>query len=107
MKPLIITTTEQVPGREIGEILGLVEGTTIQTRHLGTHILAALRTLVGGEVKGYVKIIAAAREEATNRMVAEAQALGADAIIGMRYSTSQVMSGAAEILAYGTAVKLR
>ena len=106
MKKLIVTTTENVPGREVREILGMVQGTTIQTRHLGTHIVAALQALVGGEVKGYVKAISVAREQATDRMVAEAQELGADAIICARYSTAQVMSGAAEILAYGTAVKL-
>lgn len=104
---MIITTTEHVPGREVAQILGLVKGNTIQTRHLGSHVVAALKSLVGGEVKGYVKALTTAREEATARMLEEAGVLGADAIICMRYSTSQVMSGAAEILVYGTAVKLR
>lgn len=106
-KNIIITTTEIVPGREILGILGLVKGSTVQTRHIGSHIVAGLMTLVGGEVRGYVKAVATAREEATGRMMEEAKALGADAIVCMRFSTSQIMNGAAEILAYGTAVKLR
>lgn len=106
-RDILITTTEGVAGREVAQALGLVKGNTIQTRHVGSHIVAALRTLVGGEVKGYVVAVTAAREEATARMVEEAHGLGADAIICARYSTSQIMNGAAEILAYGTAVKLR
>lgn len=104
---MIITTTETIVGREIAQVLGLVKGNTVQTRHIGSHIVAGLTTIVGGEVKGYVTAITKAREEATSRMIEEAQALGADAIICMRYSTSQIMNGAAEILAYGTAVKLK
>lgn len=106
-KDMLMTTTEQVAGKEVAEVLGLVDGNTIQTRHLGTHIVAALTTLVGGEVKGYVRAVSTAREEATGRMVEKASALGADAIICVRYSTSQVMNGGAEILVYGTAVKFR
>lgn len=104
---ILISTTEAISGREVGQVLGLVKGNTVQTRHIGSHIVAGLTTIVGGEVKGYVKAITMAREEATDRMVAEAVALGADAIICMRYSTSQIMGGAAEILAYGTAVKFK
>jgi uncharacterized protein YbjQ (UPF0145 family) len=104
---MIITTTEKIEGREIAEILGLVKGNTVQTRHIGSHIVAGLTSIVGGEVKGYVIAITKAREEATTRMLEEAQSLGADAIVGMRYSTSQIMNGAAEVLAYGTAVKLK
>ncbi|HEY1037020.1 MAG TPA: YbjQ family protein [Candidatus Paceibacterota bacterium] len=104
---IILATTESVPGRETAQILGLVKGSTVQTRHIGSHIVAGLTTIVGGEVTGYVKAVTAAREEATTRMVEEAKALGADAIVCMRYSTSQIMNGAAEILAYGTAVKLK
>jgi uncharacterized protein YbjQ (UPF0145 family) len=107
MKNMIITTTENIIGHETVEILGLVKGNTVQTRHIGSHILAGLTTIVGGEVTGYVKAITIAREEATNRMIAEAKVLGADAIVCMRYSTSQIMDGAAEILAYGTAVKIK
>lgn len=106
-KNIILTTIEVVPGREVAEVLGLVKGNTVQTRHIGSHIVAALTTVVGGEVKGYVKAITTAREEATDRMVEEAAALGADAIICVRYSTSQIMGGAAEILVYGTAVKFK
>ncbi|MDD4319565.1 MAG: YbjQ family protein [Candidatus Peribacteraceae bacterium] len=106
-KPVLITTTETVTGREIIEVLGIVQGNTVQTRHIGSHILAGLMTIVGGEVKGYVKAFSGAREEATERMVANARALGADAVVGMRYTSSQIMNGGAEILAYGTAVKLR
>lgn len=104
---ILIATTERIPGKEVAQILGLVKGNTIQTRHLGSHILAGLMTIVGGEVKGYVKALTLAREEATERMVEEARMMGADAIVCMRFSTSQVMNGSAEILAYGTAVKLR
>jgi uncharacterized protein YbjQ (UPF0145 family) len=106
-KNILITTTEHIPGREIGEILGLVKGNTVQTRHIGSHIVAGLTSVVGGEVKGYVKAITTAREEATDRMLADAHAVGADAVVCMRYSTSQIMNGAAEVLAYGTAVKLK
>lgn len=104
---MLVSTTEEIAGREIAQVLGLVRGNTVQTRHIGSHILAGLMTIVGGEVTGYVKAITTAREEATSRMLNEAQALGADAIVCMRYSTSQIMDGAAEVLAYGTAVKLR
>jgi uncharacterized protein YbjQ (UPF0145 family) len=103
---MLITTTEHVPNRQVGQILGLVKGNTIQTRHVGSDIVAGLKSIVGGEIKGYVKAFTAAREQATARMVEEANALGADAIICARYSTSQIMAGGAEILAYGTAVKL-
>lgn len=104
---MLITTTENIAGREIKEILGLVKGNTIQTRHIGSDIVAGLKSIVGGEIKGYVKAFTAAREEATERMTQEAQALGADAIVCARYSTSQIMAGGAEILAYGTAVTLK
>jgi uncharacterized protein YbjQ (UPF0145 family) len=107
MKPILITTTEHIAGKEVSETLGLVKGATVQTRHIGSHILAGLMVIIGGEVRGYVKAITAAREEATARMLKEAETLGADAIICTRFSTSQVMSGGAEILVYGTAVKLR
>jgi len=103
----MIVTTEEIVGREISEVLGLVKGSTVQTRHIGSHIIAGLMTLIGGEVKGYVKAVSDARDEATLRMLKEAHTLGADAVICMRFSTSQIMNGAAEILAYGTAVKLK
>lgn len=107
MDPIIpITTTEHIAGKEVAQTLGLVKGATIQTRHIGSHLLAGLKMIIGGEVRGYVKAVASAREEATTRMLKEAQSMGADAIICTRYSTSQIMSGGAEILVYGTAVKL-
>lgn len=103
---ILITTTEQVAGRQVTEVLGIVKGNTIQTRHIGSDIVAGLKSIIGGEIKGYVKAFSLAREEATNRMLEEAKALGADAVICTRYSTSQIIDGGAEILAYGTAVKL-
>lgn len=104
---MIIVSTETIAGREISEVLGLVKGSTVQTRHIGSHLMAGLMTLIGGEVKGYVKAISDARTESTARMLKEAEALGADAIVCVRYEGSQLMDGAAEILAYGTAVKLK
>lgn len=103
---MLVTTTECVPGREIREVLGVVKGNTIRARHLGSDIGATLKSLVGGEIKGYVKAVSAARDEAYERMVKEAEDLGADAVVNVRFTTSQIMDGAAEILAYGTAVKL-
>jgi len=103
---VLITTLESIPGRSIKEILGLVSGNTIRARWLGKDIMAALRTLVGGEVKEYTEMMSKARIIAIERMVDEARKMGADAILGVRLSTSMVMSGAAEIIAYGTAVKL-
>jgi len=106
-KKILMATTEVVPGREIGQILGLVKGNTIQSRHVGSDIVAGLKSIVGGEIKGYVKAFTAAREEATDRMMTEAAGMGADAVVCIRYTTSQIMTGAAEILAYGTAVKFK
>jgi uncharacterized protein YbjQ (UPF0145 family) len=107
MENIILVTTEAVPGRETVQALGLVKGNTVQTRHIGSDILSGLKSIIGGEIKGYVIAFTRAREEATERMLAEAEELGADAVICVRYSTSQIMNGAAEILAYGTAVKLK
>jgi len=103
---MIIVTTFEIKGRETTEVLGLVRGNTIRARHIGRDISAMLRNLVGGEVKDYTKMMAEAREQAMDRMVAEAESLGADAIVGIRFSTSFIMQGAAELLVYGTAVKL-
>lgn len=102
---MIIATVFEIPGRSIGNVLGLVRGNTIRARHVGSDIGAALKGVVGGEIKGYVKAMTDAREEALQRMTDEAEALGADAVVGVRFTTSNVMTGAAEILAYGTAVK--
>ena len=103
---MLIATTEQVEGRKVVETLGLVRGNTIRARHVGTDIVAGLRNIVGGEVTEYTKLMGEAREQALDRMVVEAEKLGADAIVGVRIATSMVAQGAAEILAYGTAVRL-
>jgi len=103
---MIISTLSEVPNRKIKEILGIVQGSTIRARWLGKDIMAALRTLVGGEIKEYTEMMSKARQLAIERMLEEAYALGADAVLGVRFSTSMVMSGAAEIIAYGTAVRL-
>jgi len=107
MTNLIITTTDTVPNKETGVILGLVRGNTIRARHLGSDIGAGLKSLIGGEIKGYVKAMTDAREEALSRMLKEAEELGADAVVGVRLTTSTIMAGAAEILAYGTAIKFK
>lgn len=104
---MLITNNDQIAGREVTETLGLVKGNTIRARNVGSDILAGLRNLVGGEVKGYTKMISDARDEALARMKEEAEAMEADAVINVRFTTSQVMSGSSEILAYGTAVKLK
>ena len=104
---ILITNTEEIAGKEITENLGLVKGNKIRARHIGNDIMAALRNIVGGEVKEYTKMISDTREDALKEMVKEAEKMGADAVVNVRFSTSQVMGGAAEILAYGTAVKLK
>ena len=103
---MIIVTAPQVPGEEISETLGLVRGSSIRTRHIGRDVIAMLRNIAGGEVHEYTKMLAEAREQAIDRMIEEAQLLDADAIISVRFQTSMVMSGAAEMLCYGTAVRL-
>ena len=100
-----LVSIESYPGKEI-EVLGLVKGTIVQTKNLGRDFMAGMKTLVGGEILGYTEMLNEARQIATKRMVDEADALGADAIIGVRYGSSQVMQGAAEVVAYGTAVKI-
>ncbi|UCF09258.1 MAG: YbjQ family protein [Thermoplasmata archaeon] len=102
---MLVTTTENVPGREVKEILGVVFGSCVQTKHLGKDIGAGLRTMVGGEAKGYTELVEEARRTAMERMIVQAKKLGADAIIGMRYTTTQTMAGAAELVAFGTAAK--
>lgn len=103
---MLLTTTETIPGKEY-EIVGLAKGSTIQSKHLGKDIGAGLRNIVGGEVKAYVEMMDEARDIATNRMIENAQQIGADAIVCVRYSTSAVMASAAEVMAYGTAVKFK
>ena len=97
-------TVENPPDFEIKECLGLVRGNTIRARHIGNDIIAGLKTIVGGEISEYTKMLAESREQSLDRMVQEAQKLGADAVVGIRFVTSPVMQGAAELLAYGTAV---
>ena len=103
---MLIVTTEYISGKEL-EMLGLVKGSTIQTKHLGKDITQSFKTLVGGELSAYTEMMNDARALATKRMVQEAAAMGADAIIGVRYGSAAVMQGAAEVFAYGTAVKFR
>lgn len=104
---MLVTTTENITGREIDQVLGITRGNVIRAKHVGTDIIASLRSLVGGEVTEYTKLMAEAREQAYDRMVQDARNMGADAIVGMRFTTSMVMAGSAEILAFGTAVKLK
>lgn len=103
---MILVTTETVPGRRIVESLGLVRGNTIRARHVGRDIIAGLRNITGGEIREYTKLMAESREQALDRMIGEAEQLGADAIVAVRFTTSMVMSTAAEILCFGTAVRL-
>lgn len=103
---MIVTMGDSVPGREVAEILGTVRGNTVRTRFFGRDIMAALRNLVGGEVPEYTKLMAEAREQAIDRMIADAETRGADAVICLRVTTSMIMGGSAELLAYGTAVRL-
>ena len=104
---MLITTQDNFVDHEIIETIGLVKGNTIRARHIGKDIMAGLRTLVGGEITEYTKMLAESREQATDRMIADAKSKGADGIVCARFTTSAVMQGAAELLAYGTAVKLK
>lgn len=101
---MIIVTSDKIPGKEIREVLGLVRGNTIRTRNIGRDILAGLKNIVGGEVTDYTKMMAESREQALDRMEESAKELGANAIVAVRFVTTSVMDGAAELLAYGTAV---
>lgn len=101
---MIVTTTSEIVGKRVVRTFGLVRGNTIRARHLGRDITAGLRTLVGGEISEYTKLFAEAREQAIDRMVEEAEGLGANAVVATRFSTSMVMTGAAELMIYGTAV---
>ena len=103
---MIVVTTEQIEGKRITETLGLVRGSTIRARHVGRDVMAGLRNIVGGEVKDYTVMLAQAREKALQRMIEQVEKMGANAIVGTRLVTSMVMSGAAEMVAYGTAVKV-
>ncbi len=103
---MIITTGEQIPGKNATEILGIARGSTVRARNVGSDIFAGLKNLIGGEIKEYTKLQADAREQAMQRMEEDAKKMGADAVIGMKIQTSMIMQGASEILAFGTAVKL-
>lgn len=104
MTDLIMTNLETVPGRPISRHLGLVQGNTVRAKHVGRDIMAGLKNIVGGELVGYTELLSDARDEATDRMVEEALALGANAVVNIRYSTSSVTAGASELYVYGTAV---
>ena len=103
----MLVNIDYIPGYEITESLGLVKGQIVMSKNIGRDFMASLKTIVGGEIVGYTEMITSARQLATKRMVDDAKALNADAIIGIRYGSSQVMNGAAEIIAYGTAVKIK
>lgn len=103
---MIIVNTEEIPGKKILESLGIARGSTVRARHLGRDIFAGLKNLVGGEISEYTRLLADAREEALSRMILDADRMGADAVVNIRFTTSTVMQGCSEILAYGTAVKL-
>ncbi len=104
---MIIVTSESIPGRKIVKTFGLVRGNTIRARHVGRDIIAGLKGLVGGEISDYTKLIAESREQAIDRMTDEAERMGANAIVGARFTTSVLRGGAAELLAYGTAVEIK
>lgn len=106
-RQMIYTTTPDVPGREITEVLGVVTGNVVQTKHLGRDIMAGFRSVVGGEIKGYTEMLTEARFKAISRLVEAALELDADAVVNLRFTTSAIMNNASEILAYGTAVKLK
>ena len=103
---MILTNIESVPGMNIVEHFGLVQGSTIRAKHVGRDIMASLKNIIGGELKGYTELLKESRKEATERMVKQAEQVGANAIVNVRYATSSVAQGASEIFAYGTAVKV-
>jgi uncharacterized protein YbjQ (UPF0145 family) len=103
---LLVSNLEMVPGRRVRTHLGMVQGSTVRSKHVGRDLLAGLKNIVGGELKGYTELMQEAREEATERMMAQAQSIGANAVLNVRYSATSITMGAAEILAYGTAVVL-
>ena len=104
---MMVVTSDHIEGKKVAKTLGMVKGNTIRAKHIGKDIVAGLRNIVGGEIKEYTEMMAESREESIHRMVEDAEKLGADGIINVRFSTSMVMGGAAELLAYGTAVKLK
>ena len=103
---MLVSNLEIVPGKRIVKHLGLVQGSTVRSKHIGKDLMAGLKNIVGGELKGYTELLQEARQEATERMIQQAQAAGANAVLNIRFSTSSITQGAAEMLAYGTAVFL-
>lgn len=103
---MIFSTTDTIPGREIAEVRGVVTGNVVQSKHIGRDFMAGLKSIVGGEIRGYTEMLTEARNVAIQRMVASADEKGADAIVGIRFTTSAIMDGSSEIMAFGTAVKL-
>ncbi|HHI5022429.1 TPA: heavy metal-binding domain-containing protein [Vibrio parahaemolyticus] len=103
---MIYTTTDTIPGKEIAEVRGVVSGNVVQSKHIGRDLMAGLKSIVGGEIRGYTEMMTEARDIATQRMVEQANQKGADAIVGIRFTTSSIVDGSSEILAFGTAVKL-
>lgn len=103
---MLIVTTDEIPGKRIVKVFGLVRGNTIRARHIGRDIMASLRNIAGGEIVEYTKMIAESREQAIDRMTSEAEALGANAIVTLRFTTASMMENAAELLAFGTAVQV-
>jgi uncharacterized protein YbjQ (UPF0145 family) len=103
---MVLTNIEQVPGKTIVEHFGLVSGSTVRAKHVGRDIMASLKNIVGGELKGYTELLQESRQEAVARMAAQAQQLGANAVVNVRFSTSSITQGAAELYAYGTAVRV-
>ncbi len=104
---MIVVTTDIIPGETIESTIGIVKGEVVQSKHFGKDFMAGMRNFVGGEVKSYTEMISDARRTATSRMIEEAEKIGADAVVGVRFGSSSVMQGAAEMLVYGTAVKLK
>ncbi|MPY24663.1 heavy metal-binding domain-containing protein [Shewanella psychropiezotolerans] len=104
---MIYSTTETIPGKDITEIVGIVTGNVVQSKHIGRDIMAGLKSIVGGEIRGYTEMLTDARDVAIQRLAASAHEKGADAVIGIRFTTSSIMDGSSEIMVFGTAVKLR
>jgi len=103
---MILSNTEEIPGRSIREFYGVVTGSTVRAKHIGRDFMASLKNLVGGELKGYTELLQEARQEALDRMSEQARSIGANAVVNVRFSTSSVAQGAAELFAYGTAVRV-
>jgi len=106
-RSIVISNTESIPGREIVEFYGVVTGNTVRAKHVGRDIMAGLKNIVGGELRGYTELLQDSRNEATDRMIEQATSMGANAVVNVRFATSSISQGAAELFAYGTAVRVR